>query len=62
MGWNYINCWRGTFIVLLIAFICHAFEMIQAAKFLGFIGMAAFAIMFVIRFEDVLKFLDDRKG
>ena len=56
--WNWANCWRITFILLLVSmfFGCLGWEIISQA--LGAVGGVAFIILFVVRFEDVQKVMD----
>lgn len=55
---NWTNCWRGTFIILLLAAFFGCIGWGAIGNFLGFIGGIAFIIMLVIRFDDFTEFMD----
>jgi putative Ca2+/H+ antiporter (TMEM165/GDT1 family) len=58
--WNWTNCWRATFIMLLLAFLFGAIMGMELlGKILGGIGGVMFVIMVVVRFEDVVKVMDE---
>jgi Mn2+/Fe2+ NRAMP family transporter len=66
---NWLNLWR---IALILLGFCVFFFLIgdaskspifnQIAAGFGIPGAMLFIVMFVVRFEDVQKFMDDKKG
>ena len=56
-SWNWANCWRATFILLLVAGLFGFVDQIVVAHILGLIGGIFFIAMCVIRFDDVKKFV-----
>ena len=63
--WNWKNCWRITFILLLLAIMFITIDGCQQlGRYLGIAGGVCLILMFVIRFEDFVAFMDadDRKA
>jgi hypothetical protein len=61
---NWPNCWRITFILLLLALFAGMAGYDSLAHFLGGVGGVAFIFMLVIRFDDFTEFMDsgNRRG
>jgi hypothetical protein len=55
--WNWKNCWRITFILLLIGAFFSCMDWKIAANVFGGLGGVTFILMFVIRFKDVGRLL-----
>ena len=57
-NWNWKNCWRITFILILLSAFFYCMQWEAIAKCIGTAGGIAFILMFVIRFDDVKEWGD----
>ena len=58
--WNWPNCWRVTFILLMLAFFFGVvMDWTTVGKMFAFFGGVSLILMVVIRFEDVYNFFDN---
>jgi hypothetical protein len=55
---NWSNCWRGTFLLLLLGGFFGCIGWVELGKFFGIVGGIAFIVMFVVRFDDFKDFMD----
>ena len=51
-NWNWKNCWRITFILILLSIFFDFLNLETVSKIFCYIGGVAFIIMLVVRFDD----------